>query len=121
MWTSYDRQLYHRKKTEKCANFTQLPLRYNYRATYGIAVWRIASLTMARRAHDLHRALDVNGNLTRMRNRAIVHARVCVIHMCAYMAPHCECAWCGRRDADYAAHMRLRSVLSRMSLLWRAV
>ena len=45
---------------------------------------------MARRAHDLHRALDVNGNRTRMRNRAIVCARVCVIHivnnMCAYMA-----------------------------------
>ena len=97
----------------------------NYRAALRraccIAIWRIAPLTMARRAHDLHRALDVNGNWTRMRNRAIVYARVCVIRMCAYMAPHCECVWCGRRDADYAAHMRLRSVLSRMSLLWRAV
>ena len=78
-------------------------------------------LAMVRRAHDLHRALDVNGNEGRMQNRAIVYARVCVIRMCAYMAPHCECVWCGRRDADYAAHMRLRSVLSLMSLLWRAV
>ena len=97
----------------------------NYRAALmracGIAVWRIAPLAMARRAHDLHRALDVNGNRTRMCNRAIVYARVCVIRMCAYMAPHCGCVWCGRRDADYAAHMRLRLVLSRMSLLWRAV
>ena len=76
---------------------------------------------MARRAHDLHRTLDVNENWTRMRNRAIGHARVCVIRMCAYMAPHCGCVWCGRRDADYAAHIRLRLVLSRMSLLWRAV
>ena len=76
---------------------------------------------MARRAHDLCRALDVNENWTRMHNRAIVYARVCVIRMCPYMAPHCECVWCGRRDADYAAHMRLRLVLSRMSLLWRAV
>jgi hypothetical protein len=75
---------------------------------------------MARRAHDLHRALDVNENRTRMRNRAIARARVCVI----------QCARTWRRIAnvsgaaagtDYAAHMRLRSVLSRMSLLWRAV
>ena len=78
-------------------------------------------LTMARRAHALHRALDVHGNRTRMRNRAIVCARVCVIRMCAYMAPHCGCVWCGRQDANYAAHMRLRLVLSRMGLLWRAV
>ena len=35
---------------------------------------------MARRAHDWHRALDVNGNRTRMRNRTIVRARVCVIY-----------------------------------------
>ena len=97
----------------------------NYRAALrlacGIAVCRIAPLTMARRAHDLHRALDANGNRTRMRNRAIVYARVCVIRMCTYMAPHCGCVWCGRRDADYAAHIRLRLVLSRMKLLWRAV
>ena len=33
---------------------------------------------MARGAHDLRRALDVNANWTRMRNRAIVYARVCV-------------------------------------------
>ena len=31
---------------------------------------------MARRAHDLHRALDVNGNRTRMCNRAIVQSCV---------------------------------------------
>ena len=78
---------------------------------------------MARGAHDLRRALDVNENWKRMRNRAIAHARVCVIcmYMCTYMAPHCGRVWCGRRDADYAAHMRLRLVLSRMSLLWRVV
>ena len=86
-----------------------------------IAIWRVAPLTMARRTHDLRRALDVNGNWTHMQNRAIVYARVCVIRMCAYMAPHCGCVWCGRRDADYAAHMQLRLVLLRMSLLWRAV
>ena len=82
-----------------------------------------APLTMARGAHDLRRALDVNENWKRMRNRAIAHARVCVIrmYMCAYMARHCGCVRCGRQDADYAAHMRLRLVLSRMSLLWRAV
>ena len=77
---------------------------------------------MARRAHDSHRALDVNGNRTRMRNRARVCARVCV-HVI-------QCARTWRRIAnvpgaaagtDYAAHMRLRLVLSRMSLLWRAV
>ena len=77
---------------------------------------------MARRAHDSHRALDVNGNRTRMRNRACVCARVCV-HVI-------QCARTWRRIAnvpgaaagkDYAAHMRLRLVLSRMSLLWRAV
>ena len=76
----------------------------------------------SRRAHDLRRALDVNENWTRMRNRAIVYARNCVIHMCAYTWRRIVgCVWCGRRDADYAAHMRLRLVLSRMSLLWRAV
>ena len=82
----------------------------NYRAALRraccIAIWRIALLTMARRARDLRRALDVNGNWTRMQNRAIVYARVCVIRMCAYMAPHCRCVLCGRRDADCAAHMR---------------
>jgi hypothetical protein len=41
---------------------------------------------MARRAHDLHRALDVNGNWTRMRNRAIAYARICVIRMCVHGA-----------------------------------
>ena len=66
---------------------------------------------MARRAHDLRRALDVNENRTRMHGRAIVYARVCVIRMCEYMVPHCGCVWCGRRDADYAAHMWLRLVL----------
>ena len=35
----------------------------------------------APRAHDLHCALDVNGNWTRMRNRAIVYARV--LYVCA--------------------------------------
>jgi hypothetical protein len=57
----------------------------NYRAALrracGIAVWRIAPLTMARRTHDLRRALDANGNRTRMRNRAIVLARVCVLRI----------------------------------------
>ena len=43
-----------------------------------------------------------------MYNRAIVYARMCIIRMCAYMAPHCGCVWCGRQDVDYAAHMRLR-------------
>ena len=78
---------------------------------------------MARGAHDLRRALDVNGNWNRARNRAFAHARVCFIcmYMCAHMAPHCGCVWCGRQDADYAAHMRLQLVLQRMSLLWRAV
>ena len=71
----------------------------------------------SRRAHDLCRALDVNAHGTRMRNRVIAHARVCFI----CMAPHCGCVWCGCGDADHAAHMRLRLVLSRMSLLWRAV
>ena len=76
---------------------------------------------MARRAHDLRRALDANANGTRMHNRVIVYVRVCIICTYAYVAPHCGCVWCGRRDADYAAHMRLRLVLWRMSLLWRAV
>ena len=62
---------------------------------------------MARRAHDLRRALDVNANGTRMHNRVIVYACVCIMCMCTYMAPHYGRAWCGRRDADYAAHMRL--------------
>ena len=95
------------------------------RRACGIAVWRILPLTTARRAHDLRRALDVNANGTRMHNRAIVYARVYIICTYAYMAmsphAHCGCVWCGRRDADYAAHMQLRLVLSRMSLLWRAV
>ena len=67
---------------------------------------------MAHRAtnNGARRALNVNENRTRMHNRAIVYVRVCVIRirMCAYMAPHCGCVWCGRRDADYAAHIRLR-------------
>ena len=66
----------------------------------GIAVWRIAPLTMARRAHDLRRALDANGNGTRMRNRVIVYVRVCIIYTCTYMAPLCGCVWCGCRDAE---------------------
>ena len=96
----------------------------NYRAALrracGIAAWRIAPLTIAHRANELHRALDANGNWTRMRNRVIVYARVCMICACACMAPHCGCVWCGRRDAGYAAHMRLRlaMVLSRASWLW---
>ena len=69
---------------------------------------------MARRAHDLRHAVDVNENRMRMHNRAIVYARVCIVRMCAYMAPHCGCVCYGRRDADDAGHMRL-------SLLWRAV
>ena len=97
-----------------CANFTQLPRCAALRRACRIP-------TMGRGANDLRCALDVNENRTRMHNRAIVYARVCVIRMCAYMAPHCGCVWCGRRDADYAVHMRLRLVLSRMSLLWRAV
>ena len=53
---------------------------------------------MARRAHDLHRALNVNGNWTRMRNRAIVYARVCytyvrvhgaALRMCLVRPPGC--------------------------------
>ena len=76
---------------------------------------------MARRARDLRRALDVNAKGTRMRNRVIVYVHVYNISTYAHMAPHCGCVWCGRRDADYAAHMRLRLVLWRMSLLWRAV
>ena len=38
----------------------------------------MAHRDMARRAHDLRRALDVNANGTRMRNRAIVYAHVYV-------------------------------------------
>ena len=56
---------------------------------------------MSRRAHDLRRALDVNENRTRMRNRAIVCARVCVIRtyvrvhgaalrMCLVRPPGCR-------------------------------
>ena len=81
---------------------------------------------MARRARDSRRALDVNGNCTRMQNRAIVYAHACVLYtyvrvhgaalrMCLVRPPGCRL--CGA----YAAHMRLRLVLSRMSLLWRAV
>ena len=82
-----------------------------------VAVRRIAPLTMARRT------LDVNANGTRMRNRVTVYVRVYSIctYAYAYRAPHCGCDWCGRRDADYAVHMLLRLVLSRMSLLWSAV
>ena len=77
---------------------------------------------MPRRAHDLHRALDVNGNRTRMRNRARVCARVCVhVIQCARTWRRIANVPGAAAGADYAAHMRLRSVLSRMSLLWRAV
>ena len=76
---------------------------------------------MARRTHDLRRALDGNANGTRMRNRAIVHVHVYYMHvrvrgaalrMCLVPPPGCR---------DYAAHIRLRLVLWRMGLLWRAV
>ena len=79
---------------------------------------------MVRRAHDLHRALDVNGNRKRMRNRAIVQSCVrafvlynvrvhaAALRMCLARPPGCR---------DYAARIRLRLVLWRMSLLWRAV
>ena len=79
----------------------------------GIAVWRIAPLTMARRALDVY--------ICKWNACAIVYVHVYIICMYAYMAPHCRCVWCGFRDADYPAHMRLRLVLWRMSLLWRAV
>ena len=36
---------------------------------------------MARRPHDLRRALDVNANGTRMRNRVVVYVRVCINYM----------------------------------------
>ena len=64
---------------------------------------------MARGAHDMRRALDVNENRTRMQNRAIVYARVCVIRMCTWrhiadvsgaaagmqiMRRICGCGWC---------------------------
>ena len=68
---------------------------------------------MARRAHDSHRALNVNGNRTRMRNRARVCARVCArVRVCVHAI---QCARTWRRIAhvpgaaagtDYAAHMR---------------
>ena len=61
---------------------------------------------MARSAHDLRCALDVNANGMLMHSRVIVYVRVCMICTFACMAPHCEWFWCGRRDADYAAHMR---------------
>ena len=68
---------------------------------------------MARRAHDLRRALDVNGNRTRMHNRAIAHVRVRVLYVCArtwrriadvsgaaagmqIMRRICGCGWCYR-------------------------
>ena len=38
---------------------------------------------MARRAHDFHRALDVNENWTRMRNR--VCARLCYTYVRVYV------------------------------------
>ena len=76
-----------------------------------IAVWRIAPLTMARRANDVRRALDANANGTRMRNRAIVHARMCMIYIrtrawrriadvsgaaagMQIMRRICGCGWC---------------------------
>ena len=37
---------------------------------------------MARRAHDLRRALDANANGTRMRNRVIVYVHVCITCTC---------------------------------------
>ena len=84
----------------------------------GITVWRIAPLAMARRAHDLRRAVDANANGTRMRNRAILyvhymHVRVrgAALGMCLVRPPGCR---------DYAAHIRLQLVLWRMSLLGRA-
>ena len=76
---------------------------------------------MARRAHDLRRALDVNANGTRMHNRAIVYAIVqsCVLYARAR-------TW--RRIADVsgaAAGMRIMRRICGcgwgMSLLWRAV
>ena len=95
-------------------NYRAVLRRACFIAVWRIAVWRIAPLTIAHGAHDLRRALDVNANGTCMHNRVIVHARVCIICTCG-------CAWCGRLDADYEAHRRLQLVLSRMSLLWRAV
>ena len=53
---------------------------------------------MARGAHDLRRALDVNENWKRMRNRAIAHARVCVIRMYMFVLYACARTW--RRIAD---------------------
>ena len=67
----------------------------------------------------VHQALDANANGTRMHNR--VCARVYYMHvyvhgaalrMCLVRPPGCR---------DYAAHIRVRLVLWRMSLLWRAV
>ena len=64
---------------------------------------------------DSSRALDVNENRTRMRNREIVHAHVCVLYACArawrritdvsgaaagmhmpIMRRICGCGWCYR-------------------------
>ena len=79
---------------------------------------------MARRAHDLRCALDANVNGTRMHNRMhnlriayvrvyymYVRARGAALGMSLVRLPGCR---------DYVAHMRLRLVLWRMSLLWRA-
>ena len=76
---------------------------------------------MARRAHDLRRALDANANGTRLRNRVCarvyynyMHVRMlgAALRMCLVRPPGCR---------DYAAHIRLRLLLWRRSLLWRAV
>ena len=85
---------------------------YNYRGALrsacGIVVW-----CMIRVALGSALPLDVNANGTRMHNRGVC-ARVYYM----YMAPHCGAVYtcnryvrCGRQDADYAAHMRLRLVL----------
>ena len=72
----------------------------------------------------VHFALDVHANGTRMHNRGVgacvyyknmqggvyaMHVGACVYYM--YMAPCCGCVQCGRQDADYVAHLRLRLVL----------
>ena len=67
---------------------------------------------MARRAHDLRRALDANVNGTRMHNRIIVYVRGCIIYVrtrtwrriadmsgagrqdAEIMQRICGCGWC---------------------------
>ena len=66
----------------------------------------------------VRRALHANAIGTRVRH--CVRARVYYMHVRVH-GVHCGCVWCGRRDADCPEHMRLRLVLYRMSLLWRAV